>query len=320
MHSMPIEGFELTKLRLLAALSELRHLSAAARRIGLSQSTASHALKRLRAQLGDPLFVRAAGGVYPTPYGEKLGTAARQALEILSAGLTASQPFDPGATMRRFSIYLSTVGQVVLLPRIPRLHARREAPGASLLVRSVPVDNPGTALAVGEIDLAVGYFNNLTTGFHQSTLLQEHLACIVRADHPLFHEGMSREAFLAAPHAVADASGMAYAAIDRALARRKIRRHTMLVVPEFAVLPLLVASSDLLVIMPARLAEASSSPDAVPIRIFPPPIPMPSFAIKVYWHERFHHDAANQWLRRAFVNLFRDGEWSQEPDPPVSPH
>src|SRR5690242_17633732 len=103
MHNPPmlIEGFELTKLRLLAALFELRHLSAAARRVGLSQSTASHALARLRTQLGDPLFVRTAGGVYPTPYGEKLGMAARQALDILSAGLASNQPFDPKATTRR---------------------------------------------------------------------------------------------------------------------------------------------------------------------------------------------------------------------------
>src|SRR6202000_1762670 len=103
--------------------------------------------------------------------------------------------------------------------------------------------------AAGEIDLAIGIFNNLTTGFHQSTLFQERLVCIVREDHPLFQSGMTMEAFQETPHAIADSSGMAYGGVDRTLAKHKIRRNTKLMVPEFAVLPFVVQSSDLLVIM-----------------------------------------------------------------------
>jgi DNA-binding transcriptional LysR family regulator len=304
-----LERLDLGQVRLLAALFELGNLSAAARRVRLSQSAASHALARLRQHLGDPLFVRTGGGVHPTPYGERLGAAAYQALQVLAGGLTSDQPFDARSTTREFTLYLSDVGQVVLLPRVLDF-LKKEAPGASVRVRSVPVENPGIALASGEVDLAVGFFNNLTTGFRQSLLGRERYVCVAREGHPALRSGMTLEAFVNAPHALADSSGMAHAAIDRALKKYKVRRHTKLVVPEFVVLPMIVVHSDLIVIMPARLAEMFAK--QVPIQVFAPPVEFPSYSIKAYWHERYHHDATNRWFRRAFLNLFRDGPWVQD--------
>ncbi|MEQ1946986.1 MAG: LysR family transcriptional regulator [Bryobacteraceae bacterium] len=309
MHNAAVlNGMDLTQVRLLAALADHRNLSGAARRIGLSQSAASHALTKLRDHLGDPLFIRGRTGVHPTPYGERVGTAARHALSVLSEGIAANQPFDPQVSRRRFNIYLSDVGQVVMLPRILAFLSK-EAPHSSLRVCPVPVETPGIALASGEVDLAIGFFNNLTTGFHQNTLGQEHYVCMARAGHPLFRHGMTLDAFLQARQALADSSGMAHAALDRHLAKHKIRRQITLVVPEFVVLPMLVAQSDLLVIMPARLAQAFSG--RVPVDVFEPPVPLPQFAIKAYWHERFHHDATNCWLRRTFLSLFRGTDWNQ---------
>src|SRR5215471_18836710 len=103
MHAMHIDcDLDITQIKLLAELSRLRSVSAAAQKIALSQSAASHALAKLRKQLGDPLFTRAVRGVQPTPYGERLGTAAREALDVLGAGLASNRPFDPRWSTRRF--------------------------------------------------------------------------------------------------------------------------------------------------------------------------------------------------------------------------
>src|SRR5262245_15800605 len=110
MHLMHVPDFEFTEIRLIAELLERRKLSAAAARLGLSQSAASHALARLRARFKDPLFTRSSGGFQPTPYGERLGNAAREALELLVAGV-ANQPFDPRTTTRRFTLYANDVAQ-----------------------------------------------------------------------------------------------------------------------------------------------------------------------------------------------------------------
>lgn len=302
MHVMHIDDFEFTEIRLIAELAELRKLSAAAARLGLSQSAASHALARLRKRVGDPLFIRSNAGFYPTPYGERLSAVARQALNILLDGFATDKPFDPSVTTRRFNVYMSDVGQMVFLPKLLALMGDK-APRASLRACPIPLEQPGAAIASGEVDLAVGFFTNLTAGFHQSILFREHYVCVVRSDHPNFRSGMSVEAFSASPRALADASGMAHAVMEEELRKQGLDGTTRLTVPQFMVLPLVIASSDLLVIMPSRLAKAFSM--LASIKILRTPMPLRPYDIKVYWHERFHHDPASRWFRRALVQLFR---------------
>jgi DNA-binding transcriptional LysR family regulator len=302
MRLMHVEDLDLTKIRLLAALADTRKLSAAAARLGLSQSAASHALAKLRDQLGDALFVRTATGLSPTPFGEQLAEAARAALHLLRDGLEANRRFDSKTTTREFTVFMSDVGQMVLLPKLLAF-MKEEAPNAILRACPVPLEQPGAALASGEVDLAVGFFTTLVGGFRQSLLFKESYSCVVRTDHPGFAAGMSLEAFRAAARAMADATGMSHAVMEHQLARHGIHGTPKLRVPHFMVLPLVIAKSDLLVVMPSRLAETFSS--LVPLKVMQPPVSLPEFDIGVYWHERFHDDPANRWFRRAFVKLFR---------------
>src|ERR687887_2534154 len=93
---------DITQIRLLAALSGSVSLSGAARHAGVSPSAASHALAKLRKQLGDPLFTRTRSGFQPTPFGARLGSASCEALDTLLAGLSSSDQFDPLTTTRVF--------------------------------------------------------------------------------------------------------------------------------------------------------------------------------------------------------------------------
>jgi DNA-binding transcriptional LysR family regulator len=180
---------------------------------------------------------------------------------------------------------MSDVGQMVLLPRLLAF-MKEEAPNASLRACPVPLEEPGGMLASGEVDLAVGYFTTLVGGFRQSVLFQESYSCVVRADHPDFAAGMSLEAFRVAPRAMADATGMSHAVMEHQLARHGIHGTPKLRVPQFMVLPLVIARSDLLVVMPSRLAETFAS--LVPLKVMTPPVSLPVFDIAVYWHERFN--------------------------------
>lgn len=298
---------DITQIRLVAELLRLRSVSAASASIGLSQSAASHALTRLRRQLGDPLFTRTGAGVEPTPYGERVGAAARESLAVLRAGLASNRPFDPATTTRRFNIYTSDIGQMVFLPRLTAfLHDR--APGATIRVLPIPLDNPGAGLSSGEADVAIGIFDNLTSGFMQSFVCPEHYVCIARKSHPQFHQGISLDTFLDARHAIADSTGMAHAIIDQVLARHRIRRKDAVRVPAFHVLPMVIANSDLLAVVPNRLAQAFAQ--SVPIQILPVPLSIPAVDINIYWHERYHHDPPNQWFRTSFLTLFRDSRSS----------
>ncbi len=298
---MHIDDIEIGEIRLIAELAKTRKLSTAAERLRLSQSAASHALARLRRRAGDPLFVRGPSGFYPTPYGERLSLAARNAINVLMDGLAPNAPFEPATTKRHFNVYLSDVGQMVFLPRLLSF-MERETPQARLRVCPIPLDDPGAQLASGEVDLAAGFFRNLGAGFRQSLLFREHYVCVVRADHPNFHSGMTPEAFAKSPRALANASGMAHVVVEEELRRSGFDVTPQLTVPQFMVLPLVIANSDLLVIMPSRLAETFA--ELISIKVLKPPVVLKPYDIRLYWHERYHRDTAIRWLRQSFVELF----------------
>jgi DNA-binding transcriptional LysR family regulator len=309
---MRTDGIDMTQWRLLASLAENHSLSAAAAKIGISQSTASHALAKLRLQVGDALFVRSGAGVTPTPYGARLCEAAQNALDTLLDGLTVERSFDPAKTTRRFNVALNSIGQLAFLSQLVAL-LTRAAPGASLKVHQ-PTGHTQEALASGEVDLAAGFFTHLTSSFRQSLLYRTRYVCVVRTDHPLFRDGMTMDAFLKVPHGVTGGSGMAHTVVERVLLKHSVQHLVQLHVPDFFALPILAAESDLLVIMPTGLANAFAA--HLRLKILQPPIPFPKYDVKVYWHERFHRDPANVWLRRAFVQLFRSNDtpriWNSE--------
>jgi DNA-binding transcriptional LysR family regulator len=301
MNAMHIDQLDLTQIRLLAELSRSRSISRAAQRIGVSQSAASHALAKLRKKLDDPLFTRTQDGFQPTPFGARLANASCEALDALLAGLASSDRFDPLTTTRVFSFFMNDIGQMIFLPPLLKF-LKQQAPGVSVRVLPVPLDNPGAPLSSGAVDFAAGFFDNLTTGFFQNLVFHERYVCIVRTRHPRFRAGMTLDGFKNAEHAVADATGMAHALIDRFLARHRVKRNVSLRVPGLHVLPMIVASSDHLAVVPKRLADAFAT--RVPIKVLPLPVSIPPFDICIHWHERYHQDPAIRWMRRAVVELF----------------
>lgn len=295
-------GLHLNQLRLVEALWRTGNLSEAAHEIGITQPAASHALARMRRQLEDPIFVRTSDGMRPTPYGTRLATSIRDALQALRVGLDRTR-FEPVTSKRVFSVFMTGVGQVLFLPRLlKRLSV--EAPGVTIRVRHVPAKAPHLLLESGEVDLAIGAFTTLISGCRQRRLFRERFVCVVRRDHPAFADGMTPEAFQSVPHALAEPTGYVEDLLDRWLSRQKAQRVVKLHVPYFLALPHVVAQSNLLAFMSNRVAEAYAQ--ILPLKIMQPPTKLPTYDSKLFWHERFHRDPANSWLRDLFVDLFSE--------------
>jgi len=303
MTAMHMGALHLNQLRLVDALARNSNLGEAAEEIGLTQSAASHALSRLREELQDPIFVRTSEGMRPTPYGKRLSASVRDALQSLRAGLDRHPEFQPGTSSRTFNVIMSDVSQMLYLPRLlPRLYA--EAPGVTLRVRALPAKAPHLILESGEVDLAAGAFSRLIAGCRQKRLYREQYVCVVRRDHPRFEKGMTAEAFCSVPHAIVDPRGYVHERLDRWLAQQKVPRTAKLHVPYFLSLPLVIARSDLLVVMASRVAHTYA--EMLPLKIMPPPVKLPAYEPRLFWHERFHRDPANRWLRGLYIELFGD--------------
>jgi len=63
-----------------------------------------------------------------------------------------------------------------------------------------------------------------------------------------------------------------------------------------------VANTDLLVIVPERVAEVLSRENKV--KVVACPIALPAYQVKLHWHERYVGDPANMWLRGTISRLF----------------
>ena len=63
----------------------------------------------------------------------------------------------------------------------------------------------------------------------------------------------------------------------------------------------IVAHTELLVVVPRILGEVLATQE--PVQLLEPPFALPSYAVKQHWHERYHHDPANRWIRALVAEL-----------------
>ncbi|WP_437513670.1 LysR family transcriptional regulator [Sorangium sp. So ce1099] len=283
-------------LNLLVALDALlaeRHVTRAAARVGVTQSAMSNALRQLRALFDDPLFVRGPRGVTPTPRALALAEPVRRGLATLSEAF-AEPRFDPASAERTVVLAASDYVELVLLPPLLARIAR-EAPGVRLEVRPWGLHEVPDALARGELDLVLGYFDRLPPRHRRERLFEERFVCLARRGHPRIRARLTLKAWAETPHVVVSERDDGPTSVDRALAARGLRRTIGVRVSHFLLVPSLVAKTDLVAALSRRVAEPFAAPFG--LRIFPPPIELPAGRVGMVWHERLDADPGHAWLR-----------------------
>ncbi len=295
-------SLDLNLLQTFAAIHATGSVSRAAERLELTQPTVSHALGRLRRAYGDPLFVRAQGGMRPTAKADRLAEAVRHAMRILDVAMHEGNRYEPERSTRAFRVHMSDIGETVFLPRLMRDFATI-APGVRIEAHQVDEKEIPASLESGRLDLALGYLPMLE-GLRREFLLHERYVVVIRGNHPL---ATTRHIDRAALGKLDYVLVRSHSAIARALRELDLVQRIRLSIPHFMVLPRILAETDLAVVMPERLsAEFRELGEYAVLR---PSVGLPTFDVSVHWHWRFEGDAGNRWLRERIVALFgeRDG-------------
>lgn len=286
----------------LDALLETRSVSAAAARLGVTQSAMSHTLARLRERFDDPLLVRSGRGLVPTARAAEMAPRLRSAVRELAAAVEAGPGFDPARATRTFHLAATDLVELVLLPRLlPRVATA--APGVDLLLRA-----PGGAIdavLAGDLDLAVErlHGDRAPAGLRARALFRDRFVCLMRRGHPLAGR-LTLDAFVSARHALIAPSGGRGGIVDSLLEARGLSRRTAVLLPSFLVVPHLIATTDLLVTLPERVARVFAP--LLPLHAEPPPLPTPEFTMSMVWHERNDREPGLTWLRERMLEAAAD--------------
>lgn len=295
-----IRHLDFNLLKTLDALLDERSVTRAAERLSLTQPAVSGMLTRLRESFGDPLFVRAQRGMVPTLRAEQLAAPVKQLLSDIEQMLQP-QAFDPATAQMIVSMASTDYAlRAVVVPFLSAL--RLQAPNIRVAVQPVNVQHLAGQLDRGDIDLALVTPDSTAPGLHAAALFDERYVCVMRAGHPdAAAKTWSLERFCSLDHVLVSPSGGSFQGVtDQALARIGRSRRVTLSVTSFLVLPEILRTSDLIAVVPRRLALHADG-----LVMLEPPVEVPGFSKTLAWHERTHHDPGQQWLRTLLIDTCR---------------
>jgi len=296
-----LRSLNLNLLPVLDAVLAERSVTRAARRLGMTQPAVSNALAQLRVLLEDPLLVRSGNRMLPTERALALAGPVREALAALASAMMPAAGFEPKTAERRFVIGTTDYVEFVLLPRlVARL--RREAPSVTLRVVSWPLHRVAPALAAGEMDLMIGYYESVPQNHREQLLFSDEFVCILKKGHRALRKKLTVERYAALSHVLVseeDGPGV----VDLALAKCGLRRHVALRMSHFLMVPAVIATSDLVAAVDRRVAEPFAR--RLPLVLVPPPLALPAGRVGQVWHERTHASPPHAWLRSKVAEASR---------------
>lgn len=300
---MELKDIDLNLLVVFNQLLAERKVSKVAENLGLGQPAVSNALARLRRQFDDPLFLRTASGMQPTPFAEQLAESVGYALGMIHGAVNARNAFDPASSQRSFTVGMTDIGEIYFLPRLMQ-RIGELAPGVAIsTVRNTAV-NLKDAMEAGQVDLAIGLLPQLKAGFFQRRLFEQDYVCLMRRGHRLDQRRLRLADFFTAEHVAIVSAGTGHGQVDEILDKHSPQRRVKLKVPHFVAIGHILQSTDLIATVPERLAERMADPFG--LTHLPHPVRLPRIAINLFWHAKYHKDPANQWLRTLVFDLHSD--------------
>lgn len=295
MRSVNLASVDLNLLVVVAAVLEERSATRGAKRLRVTQSAVSNALRRARDVFDDALVTREPHGLSPTHRGATLIGPLRAWLEDARGIIGDAPSFDASTSTRTFTIACSDAVAISILGAIVRA-LRVEAPSSKLRLLTLDRLLAGDALARGDADLLVGIPPVLAPGHEAELAYRDPLACIVRKDHPRVRSRLDLRTFSDLPHVDVALFGSVDDRVDRALARRGRSRVVSIALPHFASIPIAIVETDAVATVSARLARAWV--ERFPIRVLKPPVPFAPIEVRQVWHRRAEADPAHAFLRR----------------------
>lgn len=291
-------------LVIFALIYDMGSVSGVAAELKMSQSGISTALLRLREQLNDPLFIKSARGMEPTSRARMLIEPIRAVISTIEREVLSTSVFDPKQSDRVFTLALSDIGEGIYLPLAIQA-LQRCAPNVSLKSVFMRPKDLEVQMAKGSVDVALGFFPDIKGNlFFQKRIGLHSFACIARRGHPFKSDTLTMMQFETVDQIVVSPDGRGQEVFESFLKFSGIKRKIVLQTPHFMSLPIIVANTDAIAVVPQALADFFSSfPEIREIKL---PFLPPTFQVNMYWHRSMSSDPSNIWLREMLSARFNE--------------
>jgi len=307
-----LDDFDLNLLIVFRTLMEERSVTRAGIRLGRTQSAVSNSLRRLRSKLDDPLFIRSRNGLVPTPVSERIAPEIVNILAKTEEVVRARSIFNPASSTHHVSIGApDRLSLPIMQPLLARI--MKAAPSMSVSVRTADREYAIELLEAREIDIGVGWFDDLPGNYRMSEAFTEDLVCLTAKAHPITKKRdnpVSVDEILTYRHVVVTSGGRKRAAFDSLLERIGLRRDAYATLSNFALVPEMLRNSNLVGVFTRRTAQYYAT--TFDLAVTPLPLDIAPITHKIVWQTRFDNDGMHRWVRNQIAEVCSGAEFAKQ--------
>jgi DNA-binding transcriptional LysR family regulator len=317
MSGVNLRDLDLKLLVVFEAIYSAGNISRAADKLAMSQPAVSNQLARLRDLIGDPLFARGRRGVEPTVKAQTMIGPVREALGLIGRQFGDADEIDLATYRRTFRISLFEMLETILMPPIVSVISER-APGISI-EGSSPHAQFAQDILSGTLDLACYSYPITSPDISVVPLAPVEPVVIARRNHPRIGTTLDAEALGTLGFIGLAADLRQTTMIDRDLLLHGIKRRLVYGVPRMWSIPGLVASTDLIAILPRQCATYAAP--KFDLDIYEIPVKVPEQHMHMAWHTKMDSDPGHKWFRETMLATARDrlGAPASDAPPNVTP-
>jgi DNA-binding transcriptional LysR family regulator len=293
-----IAQLDLNLLKIAEALYQHQNMTRAAEHLNLTPSAVSHAIKRLRETLGDPLFTRQGASMVPTPVCRRLMPELVTALNQMRSALQSLGEFEPTQAQQIVRFAIHDALEPLFFPRVIALF-QKKAPGLQL--HSVKLDREllSTQLNSGEIDFGIDVARALSQPVHHAQLASSSF-CVVGGKSLVKTRKLTVGMYGQAKHITVSNRPTGKVLEDLAFAQLGFNRDIQVRCQNYQSAKAIITSHPLLLTLPTSMAESMLDDD---LKMWPLPFDVPNVETHLYWHEHSQGDGLMQWMREQLLGL-----------------
>jgi len=296
-----IQQLDLNLLKVFECLYQERNMSLVAGLLFISPSAVSHAIKRLRVVLNDPLFVRQGQVMQPTSACQRMAPELIDLLNRLRQVLQSCGEFDLKNTSQVFKVAVHDALEPLLMPKL-QMALAKQAPNASLVSVKLLREEMSRELSTHQVDVAIDVALPIKQPINHLALSSDQFCVLMHKDNPLSEQGgLTAQRYINANHIAVSNRSSGSVVEDIALLQQGINRQVSIRCQTYQSAKEVVKSSVYLLTLPSLIAQHLLEDSLI---ILPVPVSLPPIVKHLYWHQSTEQDGALVWLRNEIKTIF----------------